>query len=209
MDQNQLKWITGFVWNIADDRLRDVYVRSKLKSASFPRRRGSSSGETGPANLDTRIRGYDDALYGRFIVDGELLEYESGTDLRDTEQVPLKEDGGIEAFFRREVLPHAPDAWIAMDAAKIGYEISFARYFYRPAPLRTLEQIRAGILVPEQQTEGLQVLRNGRLFSHRVQIGFPDLPSLEVSLRTGVRVRDMENLKRKQVMSHRQFCTNG
>ena len=73
----------------------------------------------------------------------------------------------------------------------------------------TLEQIRAGILVPEQQTEGLQVLRNGRLFSHRVQIGFPDLPSLEVSLRTGVRVRDMENLKRKQVMSHRQFCTNG
>lgn len=96
-----------------------------------------------------------------------------------------------------------------MDATKIGYEISFARYFYRPAPLRTLEQIRAGILAPEQQTEGLQVQRNGRLFSHRVQIGFPDLPSLEVSLRTGVRVRDMENLKRKQVMSHRQFCTNG
>ena len=120
MDQNQLKWITGFVWNIADDRLRDVYVRSKLKSASFPRRRESSSGETGPANLDTRIRGYDDALYGRFIVDGELLEYESGTDLRDTEQVPLKEDGGIETFFRSEVLPHAPDAWIAMDTAKIG-----------------------------------------------------------------------------------------
>jgi type I restriction enzyme S subunit len=55
----------------------------------------------------------------------------------------------------------------------------------------------------------LQVLRNGRLFSHRVQIGFPDLPIPEVSLRTGVRVRDMENLKRKQVMSHRQFCTNG
>jgi len=120
MDQNQHKWITGFVWNIGDDRLRDVYVRSKLKSASFPRRRGSSSGETGPANLDTRIRGYDDVLYGRFIVDSELLEYESGTDLRDTEQVPLTEPGGIEAFFRREVLPHAPDAWIAMDATKIG-----------------------------------------------------------------------------------------
>jgi len=103
MDQNQLKWIAGFVWNIADDRLRDVYVRGKLKSASFPRRRESSSDETGPPNLDTRIRGYDDALYGRFIVDGELLEYES-----DTEQVPLKEDGGIEAFFRREVLPTLP-----------------------------------------------------------------------------------------------------
>lgn len=52
--------------------------------------------------------------------------------------------------------------------------------------------------------DGWQVLRNGRLFSHRVQTGFPDLPILEVSLRTGVRVRDMENLKRKQVMSQKE-----
>ena len=52
--------------------------------------------------------------------------------------------------------------------------------------------------------DGWQVLRNGRLFAHRVQTGFPDLPILEVSLRTGVRVRDMENLKRKQVMSQRE-----
>jgi type I restriction enzyme S subunit len=51
---------------------------------------------------------------------------------------------------------------------------------------------------------GWHVLRNGRLFSHRVQTGFPDLPILEVSLRTGVRVRDMENLKRKQVMSQKE-----
>lgn len=52
--------------------------------------------------------------------------------------------------------------------------------------------------------EGWQVLRNGRLFAHRVQTSFPDLPILEVSLRTGVRVRDMENLKRKQVMSQKE-----
>lgn len=52
--------------------------------------------------------------------------------------------------------------------------------------------------------ESWQVLRNGRLFAHRVQTGFPDLPILEVSLRTGVRVRDMENLKRKQVMSQKE-----
>ncbi|MES2770873.1 MAG: class I SAM-dependent DNA methyltransferase [Pseudomonadota bacterium] len=84
-----------------------------------------------------------------------LVEYEADADLRDTEQVPLKEPGGIEAFFAREVLPHAPDAWIAMDATKIGYEISFARYFYKPTPLRTLEQIRADILKLEAQTEGL------------------------------------------------------
>lgn len=48
-----------------------------------------------------------------------------------------------------------------------------------------------------------QVMRNGRLFAHRVETGFPELPILEVSLRTGVRVRDMENLKRKQVMSQK------
>jgi type I restriction enzyme M protein len=84
-----------------------------------------------------------------------MVEYEADTDLRDTEQVPLKETGGIEAFFVREVLPHAPDAWIAMDATKIGYEISFARYFYKPTPLRTLEEIRADILKLEEQTDGL------------------------------------------------------
>lgn len=84
-----------------------------------------------------------------------LVEYEPDADLRDTEQVPLKEPGGIDAFFRREVLPHAPDAWIARDKTQIGYEISFARYFYKPAPLRTLDEIRADILRLEQQTEGL------------------------------------------------------
>ncbi len=52
--------------------------------------------------------------------------------------------------------------------------------------------------------QGWSVLRNGRLFAHRVQTGFPELPILEVSLRTGVRVRDMENLKRKQVMSQKE-----
>ncbi|MCL2523860.1 MAG: type I restriction-modification system subunit M [Betaproteobacteria bacterium] len=83
------------------------------------------------------------------------LEYEPDSELRDTEQVPLKEPGGIDAFFEREVLPHAPDAWIDGEKTQIGYEISFARYFYQPAPLRSLEEIRADILKLEQQTEGL------------------------------------------------------
>lgn len=52
--------------------------------------------------------------------------------------------------------------------------------------------------------EGWEVVRNGRLFAHRVETGFPDLPILEVSLRTGVRVRDMDNLKRKQVISQKE-----
>ncbi|MGD7291102.1 type I restriction-modification system subunit M [Ralstonia pseudosolanacearum] len=99
--------------------------------------------------------GYDGAYLETVGKDRFMVEYEADTDLRDTEQVPLKEPGGIEAFFAREVLPHAPDAWIAMDATKIGYEISFARYFYKPTPLRTLEQIRADILKLEAQTDGL------------------------------------------------------
>ena len=93
-----------------------------------------------------------------------VVEYEPDTDLRDTEQVPLLEEGGIEAFLRREVLPHAPDAWYDPDSVKIGYEISFTRYFYKPQPLRTLEEIRADILALEKETEGLlgEIIGSGR-----------------------------------------------
>lgn len=62
----------------------------------------------------------------------------------------------------------------------------------------------SGLPWAPRRPEGWQVLRNGRLFGHRVETGFPDLPILEVSLRTGVTVRDMENLKRKQVMSQKE-----
>jgi type I restriction enzyme M protein len=58
-----------------------------------------------------------------------VVEYEPDTDQRDTEQVPLQEDGSIEAFLRREVLPYAADAWYVSDDVKTGYEISFTRYF--------------------------------------------------------------------------------
>jgi type I restriction enzyme M protein len=84
-----------------------------------------------------------------------VVEYEPDSDLRDTEQVPLLEPGGVESFLRREVLPHAPDAWYDPDSVKTGYEISFTRYFYKPKPLRTLEEIRADILALEKATEGL------------------------------------------------------
>ena len=84
-----------------------------------------------------------------------VVEYESDTNLRDTEQVPLLEEGGIEAFLRRDVLPYAPDAWYNPASVKTGYEISFTRYFYKPRPLRTLEEIRADIMALEKETEGL------------------------------------------------------
>ena len=69
--------------------------------------------------------------------------------------MPLIEVGGIEAFIKREVLPHAPDAWFEESSTKIGYEVSFTRYFYKPQPLRTLDEIRADILALEEETDGL------------------------------------------------------
>jgi type I restriction enzyme M protein len=100
-----------------------------------------------------------DPLRGLFpaIINGKpaVVEYESDSDLRDTEQIPLLEEGGIEAFIRREVLPYAPDAWYMADGVRIGYEISFTRHFYKPQPMRTLEEIRADILALEKETEGL------------------------------------------------------
>jgi len=65
------------------------------------------------------------------------------------------EDGGIEAFIKREVLPHAADAWYKADSVKIGYEVSFTRHFYKPEPMRSLEDIRADIMALEEETEGL------------------------------------------------------
>jgi type I restriction enzyme M protein len=62
-------------------------------------------------------------------------------DLRDTENVPLSED--VEAYFNREVLPHAPDAWIDEEKTKIGYEIPFNRHFYVFKPPRPLAEIDA------------------------------------------------------------------
>ena len=83
-----------------------------------------------------------------------VVQYEPDPELRDSEQVPLLEDGGIEAFIRREVLPYTPDAWIK-EEAKVGYEVSFTRHFYKPQPLRTLDEISADILAIEQESEGL------------------------------------------------------
>jgi len=100
-----------------------------------------------------------DPLRGLFDanIDGKdcVVEYEPDSELRDFEQIPLLEEGGIEAFVRREVLPYTPDAWLVEADTKIGYEVSFTRHFYQPPQLRTLAQISADILALEQETEGL------------------------------------------------------
>ena len=96
---------------------------------------------------------------------GTIVEYEADSDLRDNEQIPLLEEGGIEAFIRREVLPYTGDAWLQdkKGSTKIGYEISFTRHFYKPEPLRTLDQIRADIIEVEKEAEGLldELLHDG------------------------------------------------
>ena len=95
------------------------------------------------------------ADYGYFSTQkkGEYLEYEIESALRDTENVPLKED--IHSYFLREVKPHVPEAWINLDATKIGYEISFNKYFYRHKPLRSIEEVSDDILKLEAESDGL------------------------------------------------------
>ena len=110
-------------------------------------------------NADLRRRLFEPpTTSGRGAVGGGAprnIEYEPDADLRDTEQIRLHRDAGIEAFIRREVLPCAPDAWIKEDATKIGNEISFSRHFDKPQPLRTPEAISADILAVEKEAEGL------------------------------------------------------
>ena len=100
-----------------------------------------------------------DPIHGLFeaTIEGKkaVVEYEQDSELRDYEQIPLLEEGGIEAFIQREVWPYAADAWVDEAATKIGYEVSFNRYFYKPQPLRSLEEIRKDIVALEKETEGL------------------------------------------------------
>jgi type I restriction enzyme M protein len=100
-----------------------------------------------------------DPLHGLFktVIGNKkcVVEYQPDTNLRDTEQIPLLEEGGIEAFFKREVLPYVSDAWIDSSRTQLGYEISFTRYFYKPTQLRTLEEIQKDIFALEKETEGI------------------------------------------------------
>jgi type I restriction enzyme M protein len=84
--------------------------------------------------------------------DGYII-YESQSDLRDSENVPLNES--IHDYFLREVKPHVEEAWIDLDKTKIGYEISFNKYFYQHKPLRSIEEVSNEIVALEDESEGL------------------------------------------------------
>ena len=94
-------------------------------------------------------------IYGYF--DGSVIQYEADSQLRDFENIPLKEP--IERFFMREVRPYVADAWISDEATdekdggvgKVGYEINFNRYFYRYEPPRPLSQIDSDLATVEKR----------------------------------------------------------
>ncbi|NGO38657.1 SAM-dependent DNA methyltransferase [Limisphaera ngatamarikiensis] len=121
-----------------------------------------------PGTVPDPLRGlFEVTIHGK----PRVVEYEPDTELRDTEQIPFlecqachtpghlpsaeDERTAIEAFLRREVLPYAPDAWYDPASLKVGYEINFNRYFYKPKALRTLEEIRADLFAVEKEVQGL------------------------------------------------------
>lgn len=90
--------------------------------------------------------GYTDSKKGVYV------EYESDSELRDSEKIPVKED--IYEYFQHEVRPYVADAWINLPPTKIGCEISFNKYFYKPVPLRSLEENAKDILALDEQSQG-------------------------------------------------------
>jgi type I restriction enzyme M protein len=124
-------------WNVVRERILDVLHdrRSKWKAAEHKLFR------------DVLTRKDPQAEQVRTTESKEGLEPDA--DLRDFENIPLKED--IDEYFRREVLPHMPDAWIDRTKDKVGYEIKFNRHFYCYTPPRPLEEIDADLKKAEEE----------------------------------------------------------
>jgi type I restriction enzyme M protein len=154
-DHNRFRDEVGAALKEADLKLAAPDVKLVLKAVSWQVE--SAPAVIAKVHKPSKVKA--DPLLGLYAatIDGKaaIVEYETDSDLRDTEQVPLLENGGIEAFIRREVLPYTPDAWIKDGATKVGYEVSFTRHFYKPKPLRSLEEISADILAIEKESEGL------------------------------------------------------
>lgn len=133
---NAVSWYSDDAHKVVDRVYQ--FTQSELEAASA--RLGCQIGDLG-----------DFGLYRQG--DGSYLSYEASTDLRDSESVPLKDS--IHRYFQAEVKPHVKEAWINLDTVKIGYEISFNKYFYRHKPLRGLDAVTQDILGLEQRADGL------------------------------------------------------
>ena len=113
------------------------------------------TGATG--DIDPAIIDIISLLFATHDKDADILRTTKGApianpDLRDTENVPLKED--IQTYFEREVLPFAPDAWIDEKKSKVGYEIPFTRYFYKYEAPKPSAEIMQEILAIEAELDG-------------------------------------------------------
>lgn len=145
-----------------EEKARYMGVKLTAKSKNFLRANLAVSDESADPVIKKSYKAgkrSPNSLYGIYetSVKGKkvVVEYEPDSNLRDSEQVPLLEEGGIDSFMKREVLPYAPDAWVDESKTQTGYEISFTRHFYKHVPMRTLEEIKADIFALEQETEGL------------------------------------------------------
>jgi type I restriction enzyme M protein len=85
----------------------------------------------------------------------KVVEGETDKDLSDEENIPFKYEGGIDAFIENEVKPYAPDAFVDEVKTKIGYAISFTKYFYKPIELRSMTDILADFKALEQEADGV------------------------------------------------------
>jgi type I restriction enzyme M protein len=87
--------------------------------------------------------------------DAKEVEGESDPNLRDSENIPFNYEGGIDAFIEKEVKPYAPDAYVDESKTRIGYEISFTKYFYKPVELRDMKDILASLAELEKESDGV------------------------------------------------------
>ena len=109
------------------------------------------------------VKGEKKPLVAKFYGDenGKILLDKKGNPVidkersGDTEIIPFTYEGGIDAFIQNEVHPYAPDAFVKPGSEKVGYELSFTKYFYKPVQLRTLDEIAADIRAIEKETDGL------------------------------------------------------
>ena len=176
--------ISTYIWIVTNRKPKNRKKKIQLiNAASFfqkmQRSLGSKRNEISDKQIEeiTKIYGNfkegefckifdnEDFGYSRITVERPLLDEKgkpvtdkkgnpkTDASLRDYENIPLKED--IQTYFKREVLPHVPDAFIDESKTKIGYEINFTKYFYQYKPLRSLSEIRSEILSLEKETEGL------------------------------------------------------
>ena len=154
-DHNEFRRKVGDVLDKAGIKLGAADLKVLLRAVSW-------RGESAPpviAKVHKPGKATPDPLHGRFeeTIDGKrcVVEFEPDSDLRDSEQIPLLEEGGIETFLKRDVIPYTPDAWVDDSKTQIGYEVSFTRHFYKPQQLRTLDEIAADIVATEKEAEGL------------------------------------------------------